>query len=193
MVNGYCRFERKQDSTAEPGRSPGGSKSGRDVNAMNEQDALGRTVNALNDAMLDDSLWARTSACIEEAVGSGGSFLAYGNELLGNGKVQSKTRDTFHAARTARRRNRSITATTTLRDEHVPRIADACQWRDRSDDRTLQRRGTEDVRDVQRVVVAQRGREGVAPAPAWTGRPAYLIGAQRIHWMSTAGHRSGWR
>lgn len=52
---------------------------------MNEQDVLERAVTALNEAMLDDSLWAPTSARIEEAVGSRGSFLAYGMAQQGRG------------------------------------------------------------------------------------------------------------
>ena len=48
---------------------------------MNRQDAFERVVDALNEAMLDDTLWLGTSARIEEACGTKGTMVTFGEEL----------------------------------------------------------------------------------------------------------------
>ena len=48
---------------------------------MNRQDAFERVVDALNEAMLDDTLWLGTSARIDEACGTKGTMVTFGEEL----------------------------------------------------------------------------------------------------------------
>lgn len=48
---------------------------------MNRHDVFERILDALNEAMVDDSRWPETSALIDEACGSRGSVLTFGDEL----------------------------------------------------------------------------------------------------------------
>ena len=48
---------------------------------MNDQDAFERVVNALHAASLDDTLWLGASALIDEACGTKGTMVTFGEEL----------------------------------------------------------------------------------------------------------------
>ena len=48
---------------------------------MNRYDAFDGILDALNEAMLDDARWPETSALIDEACGSKGSVLTFGDEF----------------------------------------------------------------------------------------------------------------
>ena len=48
---------------------------------MNRHDGFERIVGALNAAMLDDTLWTEASALVDEACGSRGSVLTFGDEF----------------------------------------------------------------------------------------------------------------
>ncbi len=48
---------------------------------MNQRDEFDRIVDSLNGAMLDDALWLPTSALIDEACGTKGGMVAFGEEL----------------------------------------------------------------------------------------------------------------
>lgn len=88
---------------------------------MNQRDAFERVVDALNEAMIDDARWPRTSALVDEALGAKGSAMTFGDEFpKGNIEI-------FFARSYFQGEDRSVWLQEYFRnyypdDEHMPRL-----------------------------------------------------------------------
>jgi len=88
---------------------------------MNRHDGFERIVDALNEAMLDDALWPETSALIDEACGSRGSVLTFGDELP-QGNVQIFFAKIYHRGEDRSEWLREYFRHYHAVDEHLPRV-----------------------------------------------------------------------
>ena len=91
------------------------------VKEVNRHDGFERILDALNEAMLDDALWPETSALIDEACGSRGSVLTFGDEFPQDNiqiffaKIYHRGEDRSEWLREYFRHYHSV-------DEHLPRL-----------------------------------------------------------------------
>ena len=146
--------------------------------AMSERESFERILASLHEAVLDRAHWLTASALIDEALGTHGSSLTFGDGSSGE-EIRIYFLWQFFRGQRHRELEREYSEVYYPVDERPPPHTPCPRRPAVAHNRPLYRGGTENLRDIQRGVGPHPRPERHPCAPGRDGRLAHRVGCQR--------------